>query len=216
MREDHKLQAAVLERLDLDPSINSSHIGVAVQEGVISLSGHVPSLIERSQAERVAGRVKGVRAVINGISVELPGLSRTSDEALAQLAYARLSSNSSIPSERLHLAVKDGVITVHGDVDWPFQVHAALKDLHRLNGVREVRSDVEIRPPVKAERVQDKIRQAIEQIAPLDAQRIFVAAEGSDVVLTGAVNSWHEKGMAESAAWCVPGVTKVTNNILVL
>jgi osmotically-inducible protein OsmY len=216
VRQDHELQAAVLERLDLNPAINSSHIGVAVNDGIVSLSGHVPSLLERSDAERVAGRVKGVRAVINGISVELPGLSTTSDEALAQLAYARLSSNSSIPKERLHLAVKDGVVTVHGDVDWPFQLHAALKDLHRLSGVREVRSDVEIRPPVKAERVQEKIRQAIEQIAPLDAQRIFVTAEGSEVVLTGAVNSWHEKGMAESAAWCVPGVAKVINNISVL
>ena len=216
MRDDHNLQATVMERLDLDPAINSSHIGVAVQEGVVSLSGHVPSLLERSEAERAAGKVRGVRAIINGISVDLPGQSRTSDETLAQQAYSRLNSNSAIPKGRLHLAINDGVVTVHGDVDWPFQLHDALKDLHRLSGVREVRSDVEIRPPVKAERVQDKIRQAIGQIAPLDAQRIFVAAEGSEVVLTGAVTSWHEKEMAESAAWCVPGVVKVTNNIMVL
>lgn len=216
MREDHKLQAAVLERLDLDPAITSSRIGVAVEEGIVSLSGHVPSLLERSEAERVAGQVRGVRAIINGIAVELPGLPRTPDETLAQQAYLRLTSNSSVPRDRLHLAVKDGVITLHGDVDWPFQLHAALKDLHRLTGVREVHSDAEIRPPVKAERVQDKIRQAIEQIAPLDAQRIFVAAEGSEVVLTGSVTSWHEKEIAESAAWGVPGVAKVTNNIVVL
>ena len=175
----------------------------------------MPSLLERETAERVAGKVKGVRAIVNGISVAVPGLSRISDEALGQQAYSRLSSNSSVPGDRLHLAVEDGVITVHGDVDWPFQLHAALRDLHRLSGVREVRSDVEIRPPVMAERVQDKIRQAIEQIAPLDAERIVVAAEGSEVVLSGAVNSWHEKKMAEGVAWGVPGVSKVTNNILV-
>ena len=82
--------------------------------------------------------------------------------------------------------------------------------------MREVRSDIEIRPPVKAERVQDKIRQAIEQIAPFDAERIVVAAEGSEVVLSGAVNSWLKKEMAESVAWGVPGVSNVTNDILVL
>ena len=200
----------------MDPAINSSHIGVAAQEGIVSLTGHVPSLLERADAEKVAGKVKGVRAIINLMVVELPGVARTTDERLAQQAYSRLNSNTSVPADRLHLVIKDGTITVYGDVDWPFQLQAALKDLRRLNGVREVHCDAEIRPPVKAERVHEKIRQAFDQLAPLDADRIFVAAEGSEVVLTGDVTSWHEKGMAESTAWAVPGVSKVTNHILVL
>ena len=114
MREDHKLQAAVQAHLDLDPAINSSHIGVSAREGIVMISGHVPSLLERSAAERAAGQVKGVRAVINELVVELPGLNRTSDEQIAERAYARLASNVSVPLDRLHLAVKDGRITVAG------------------------------------------------------------------------------------------------------
>lgn len=216
MREDHKLQAAVSEQLDMNPAINSSHIGVTARDGVVTLSGHVPSLAERAEAERVAGQVRGVKAIVSEIFVELAGMSRTADEKLAEQAYLRLSANVSVPKDRLHLAVKDGAIMLHGDVDWPFQLQAALNDLEHLNGVREVRSDVEIRPPVKPERVQEKIRQAFAQLSPLDAQRISVAADGSEVVLTGDVTSWHEKGVAESAAWCVPGVSKVTNKISVL
>lgn len=216
MREDHKLQAAVQSRLDLDPAINSSHIGVTAREGVVTVSGHVPSLQERSSAERAAGQVKGVKAVVNELAVELSGVNRTPDEQIAERAYARLASNVSVPLDRLHLAVKDGTVTLHGDVDWHFQLKAAIDDLELLEGVREIRSDAQIRPPVQAEQVREKIKQALARIAPLDAERIGVTAEGSKVTLSGEVTSWHEKGLAESTAWCVPGVSQVTNQITVL
>lgn len=216
MREDHKLQAAVQARLDLDPAINSSHIGVSVRDGIVTVTGHVPNLAERSAAELAAGQVQGVKAVINELAVELPGLGRTPDEQVAEQAYARLHSNVSVPLDRLHIAVKDGTITLHGDVDWHFQLQAAIDDLQLLGNVREIRSDVQIRPPVKAEQIHEKIREALDRIAPLDAERIKVTAEGSCVTLTGEVTSWHEKGLAESTAWCVPGVSQVTNRITVL
>lgn len=216
MREDHKLQAAVQSRLDLDPAINSSHIGVSVRDGIVTISGHVPSLLERSSAERASGEVKGVRAVINELVVELPGTDKTSDEQIAERAYARLASNVLVPLDRLHLAVKDGTITLHGDVDWHFQLKAAINDLELLEGVREIRSDAEIRPPVQADRVHEQIKQALAHISPLDADRIHVAAKGSEVTLSGQVTSWHEKGLAESTAWCIPGVSRVTNQITVL
>lgn len=82
--------------------------------------------------------------------------------------------------------------------------------------MREIRSDAQIRPPVQAEQVQEKIKQALASIAPLDAERIAVTANGSEVTLSGEVTSWHEKGLAESTAWCVPGVSQVTNQIIVL
>ncbi|MBN9316729.1 MAG: BON domain-containing protein [Devosia sp.] len=216
MREDHKLQAAVQSRLDFDPAINSSRIGVGAREGIVTISGHVPSLLERSSAERAAGQVKGVKAVINELLVDLAGENRTSDEQIAERAYARLASNVSVPLDRLHFAVKDGTITLHGDVDWHFQLQAAIDDLRALEGVREIRSDAQIRPPIQAEKVHEKIKRALADIAPLDAERIRVTAEGSKVTLAGEVTSWHEKGLAESTAWCVPGVTQVDNRITVL
>lgn len=216
MREDHQLQAAVQSRLDLDPAITSSHIGVAAREGIVTISGHVATLPERSAAERAAGQVKGVRAVVNELSVEPAGVSRTSDEQIAEQAYARLVSNVSVPLDRLHIAVKDGAVTLHGDVDWPFQLQAAIEDLERLEGVRAIHSDAQIRPPVQADMVQEKIKQALARIAPLDAERIEVTANGSRVTLSGEVTSWHEKRLAETTAWCVPGVSEVANQITVL
>lgn len=214
MREDHKLQAAVSERLDLDPSIDSSRIGVASKSGIVTLSGQVTSLIERTRAERVAGSVRGVKAIVNTVSVEPAGMT-TPDERLAELAYARLASNISVPDNRLHVAVHDGAITLHGDVDWPFQLQAALNDLEHLPGARGLHNDVEIRPPVSSALLRQQIGQTMAH-APLDAQRILVETDGSRVILAGEVTSWHERSMAESAAWCVPGVSQVVNNIKVV
>ncbi len=216
MRLDHKLQAAVQERLDLDPAINSSHIGVSAREGIVTISGHVPNLLERSAVERAAGLVKGVKAVINELHIELPGECQTSDEQVAEQAYARLASNVSVPLDRIHLVVQDAVVTLHGDVDWHFQLQAAIDDLGRLSCVREIRSDIQIKPPVQGEQVEKKIHEALQQIGPLDADRITVRADGSCVTLVGEVTSWHEKGIAETAAWCVPGVSQVTNHITVV
>lgn len=216
MRNDHILQAAVLEQLDFDPSINSSHLGVAVREGFVTLSGHVPSLLERAAAECVAGRVNGVKAIVNAIEVELPGHNETSDEKLAEQAYARLASNLSVPADRVHLAVNDGVVRLHGDVDWNYQRQAVIDDLQKLPGLRGIESDLIVKTPVQAERVHKRIHDALASLTPLDADLIKVTAEGTEVTLSGQVTSWHEKGLAESTAWCVPGVSQVTNLIKVV
>ena len=216
MRADHELQAAVLRQLDFDPSINSSQIGVAARDGVVTLTGHVPSLIERTTAERVGGRVKGVKGVVNAIAVELPGSRLTSDERIAELAYGRLASNTSIPADRIHLAVQDGEVTLHGDVDWNYQRQAAIDDLEKLRGIKAIKSDLEIKPPVRADQVQRRIHDVLAGMSVLDAGRIQVLAKGTEVTLSGEVTSWHEKELAENTAWCVPGVSLVRNEIVVV
>ena len=216
MRADHSLQSAVLLQLDYDPVIDSSQIGVAVREGVVTLTGHVPSVLERTAAEKSAGRVKGVKAVINQIAVDVPGDCQTSDEVVAQLAAERLSSNALVPRDRIQLVVRNGCITLHGDVDWHFQRLAAVEDLERLACVKAVDSHIEVRPMVPAEAVQRRIHDALVAISPVDAERINVVAAGTEVTLSGEVTSWHEKDLAETAAWSVPGVSKVTNRIEVI
>lgn len=216
MRNDRELQKAVLESLDFDPSINCSHIGVAVRGGMVTLSGHVASLGERRAAAVGAGRVKGVKAVIDDITVELPGRCQTSDEVIAKRAHGRLASNRSVPTGRVHLEVKDGVVTLHGQVDWQYQRLDAEADLHKLDGIRELRNEIAIKPPVKLEVVRTKVHEALARLAPFDTSRIAIKTEGTKVTLTGAVTSWHEKGMAESAVWSVPGVTEVDNEVAVV
>ena len=216
MRNDHQLQNAVLEHLDCNPCINSSHIGVVARDGVVTLTGHVPSFGEKRAAEVAAGQVKGAKAIVDQIVVELPGCCQTTDEQLAERAYARLASNVAVPIERIQISVEEGAVTLRGDVEWQYQRQAAVDDLQHLGCVREVRNEIVIKPPVKPEQVREKICEALSRIGPIDAGNVDIKAEGSRVTLFGTVNSWHERGLAESAAWSVPGVTEVVDDLVVV
>jgi len=216
MRSDHQLQKDVLENLDYDPAINCSHIGVAARDGLVTLSGHVPSLGEKRAAAISAGQVKGVKAVIDEIAIELPDRCKTPDEIVAERAYSRLVTNRSVPMARVHLEVKDGVVTLRGDVDWQYQRLEAEADLHKLDCIRDVRNELIVKPPVRLELVRSKVHDALARLAPLDADNIEIETDGTAVTLTGAVTSWHEKGLAESAVWSVPGGTSVHNKVAVV
>ena len=216
MRLDHQLQKTVMEQLDFEPSINSSHIGVSARDGVVTLSGRVHSLQEKRAAERTAGLVKGVQAVVDQMIVELPGGLRTSDEVMAERAHVRLASNSSVPVDRIHISVEEGVVTLRGDVEWENQRRAVEDELVGLDSVSEIRNEIEVKPSVTIEVARDRVREAISRIAPLDVDKISVSTEGSRVTLSGEVNFWHEKNLAESAVWSIPGVTGVVNEIIVV
>lgn len=69
---DSELQRDVLDELKWDPSVNAAHIGVSAKNGVVTLSGYVPSYWEKYAAEKAAKRVYGVMAVANELEVKLP------------------------------------------------------------------------------------------------------------------------------------------------
>jgi osmotically-inducible protein OsmY len=215
MRKDHELQKAVLEQLDFEPAINSSHIGVAVRDGVVTLGGHVPSFSDKMRAEASAGLVKGVKAVVDEIIVELPGRCDTPDEIVARRAYDRLMSNNKVPVDRIHLSVEDGVVTMRGDVDWEYQRAAAFDDLQHLDCVRGLRNQVDIKPPIEVRLISQRIHEALERLGLNSWDKIKVTTRGSDVELSGEVTSWQERRLAENVAWSLPGVSHVVNGITV-
>jgi osmotically-inducible protein OsmY len=157
-----------------------------------------------------------VKAVIDDIKVELAGRCDTPDELVARRAYERLASNTMVPLDRVHLSVDNGVVTLRGDVDWQYQREAALTDLRQLNCVRDIRNEIAIKPPIKADAVGVRIRDAMERLGCPSASNIVVGSRGSDIKLSGTVGSWHEKGLAESIAWSVPGVSHVDNHLNVV
>lgn len=215
MRQDHELQKAVLEQLDFDPAINASHIGVTARDGIVTLSGHVPSYSDRVRAEAAVGLVKGVKGVVDELTVELPGHCETPDEIVARRAHDRLAHNANVPADRIRVSVSDGTVTLRGDVDWEFQRAAAAYDVQQLNCVRGLRNEITIKPAVEAEVVSDSIRQALLRLGIEDGAKIEVQCSGSEVSLSGVVPSWTERRLAETAAWSLPGVSHVNNRITV-
>jgi osmotically-inducible protein OsmY len=216
MKTDTELQSNVMAELKYEPSvINAANIGVAVKNGVVSLSGFVDSYTEKWTAEQAVKRVAGVQAVAVEIEVKLPGSSQRTDVEIAQSASTALKAHTWIPSDKIKLSVQAGVITMEGEVEWWYQKEASENAVKNLIGVKGVINEIAVKPTAKPTEVKSVIESALQRNAILEAKRISVEARGDRVILTGRVKSWAEKQAAEDAACSAPGVASVENNILI-
>jgi osmotically-inducible protein OsmY len=210
---DKQLQQAVTDELAWEPSVMSEHIGVTAREGIVTLSGHVPSYWEKCAAQAAATRVKGVKAVVEEVKVKLFGDNIWEDDKIAERAVHNLAFDSSVPKDKVKLTVEKGWITLTGEVDWNYQKTAADHAVHRLIGVLGVTNDIKIKPHVTAYEVREKIETALSRVASFEAQDLSINIEGGKVTLGGKLDNWHERDLAETAAWSVPGVTQVQDRI---
>ena len=208
-----QLQHEVLAELEFDPSVDATKLGVMTEDGVVTLIGHVPTFSDKWNAERIAKRVHGVRAVANEIEVRLPATQTLDDEAIARSAANALNWNSTVPREKVTVSVTNAWLTLEGTVEWQFQKKAAEDAVRVLAGVRGVSNNVAVLPKALASDVKQKIEAALKRNAELDARKIHVNATGGTVTLTGDVRSWVEREDAVSAAWSAAGVKNVLDEI---
>lgn len=214
-RTDEDIQTAVQEELDWTPDVDAAGIGVAVEDGAVSLSGEVDSYAEEIAAKRAALRVRGVNAVVDNLVVH-PKTSRTVSEMdIAKEVEHALEWSTNVPPNTVKAEIKNHVLTLTGQVDWDFQRQAAQRAVQYLNGVYSVRNQITLKPRVTSTDTEKRIRSALMRNAQLDANTIDAAVSGNNVTLTGTVRSWAEKKQAGQAAWASLYVTHVDNRIRV-
>lgn len=212
---DKQLRLAIIDELDFEPSIDAAHIGVAVDGGVATLTGHVKSYAEKIAAERTVRRVKGVRAIAEEIEVRFPSDKKTSDTEISQRALSIIAWDVTVP-DAVKVKVEKGWVQLSGTVEWQYQRQAAETAIRKLSGVAGVTNLIELKPRANLYDVKKTIEDALKRNAELEASTIRVMV-GNDnrVTLEGKVHAWYERGIAERAAWSVPGVKVVDDRLLV-
>ncbi len=213
MKTDAEIRRDVETELQWDPSIDDRKIGVTVDDGVVTLMGEVPHYSARWAAEDITKRVGGVRAIANEIQVKIPATGMRSDTDLAEAAANALRWHVSTCSSQIKPVVKDGWITLSGQVQWGFQKTSAENVVRHLLGVKGVSNDIQVANAVKAADVKQKIEEAFKRHAMLEASGIEVKVDSSKVILKGHVHTWQEREDAARAAWAAPGVVNVENQL---
>ncbi len=214
MNRDEEIRIDVLNELRWEPKItNPSAIGVAVKEGIVTLSGFVDNYMDELAAEAAATRVPGVEGIVQNIQVRLIESGRRDDLEIARMASSALDLNSTIPRDRVKVIVKDGWITLEGELDLEHQKEEAEATVSRITGVKGVTNKIVIRPQLGTYNIIREIEKAFQRAAAHHARHIEVKVENGKVILSGMVRAWFEKVEAEYIVRRLPGVKEVENRL---
>jgi len=213
MKTDAHIKADVIDELAWDPAVNATGVGVAVREGVVTLTGHLDSYAEKHAVERAVHRVAGVRGIAVELDVRLAVEHKRSDSDIAQAAATALQLNSLVPDEKIQVMVENGRVTLTGEVDWSYQLASAEQCVRPLAGVRGLSNQITIKSRASSKDVGAQITAALMRQAVREAKHITVEVEGSVVTLWGKVHSLAEREAAVGAAFSARGVSRVVDKL---
>jgi len=212
---DLSLRKNILDELEFRPDINPAHIGVTVENGIVTLTGHVSTYAQKIATERAVKTMKGVRGIAEEIEVRPEGQTRPTDDMIAARAANIINWTANVPEGAIKIKVQAGWVDLEGQLDWQFERDSILRAMHKISGVVGITNLLTLRPRVSVTDIKNRIEEALERSAEVDAQQIRVQVQGDVVTLEGKVHVWHERDVVERAVWAVPGVRKVEDHLKV-
>ncbi len=215
MKTDMEIQKDVIDQLKWEPFLNASQIGVAVKNGIVTLSGQVDTYSKKVLAEKTVKKVSGVKAIAEDIQVGLSPAYKKNDTEVAEAVVNALRWHTMIPEDKIKVSVEDGNVKLEGDVEWEYQRNQAKTTIENLTGVRFVTNLIAVKPKITPYELQQKITAAFQRSANIDASKVTTEVLGSRVILRGKVRSFAEKEDAENAVWAAPGVVTVENKLVI-
>lgn len=215
MLNDKQLQQAVRDEIAWCQALTSADIGVTARNGVVTLSGHVPAFWQKLEAEKAVQRVKGVKGLAEELRVQLSDDAELTDEEIAERAVFILASDVCVPNASVRVKVEKGLVTLTGELDWNYQKTEAEFCVRKIAGIVGIKNEISLKPHVRSSDVRGKIVDALDRIAPFDAEALEIEANGGVVSISGDVGNWYERELVVDAAWSAPGVTKVDARLTV-
>lgn len=216
MKNNLELQEDVQNAIKWEPSINSSEIGVAVRDGVVTLSGTVDSYSKKLAAERATKNVIGVRAVAEDINIHYGNTFIKNDTEVASEVLSAWKNDWEVPDRQIKVRVENGWVNLEGEVIWMFQKQAAKNAITNLTGVKGVTNGITLKSESKDTVEKEDITRALDRNWSINGHDIKVEVNQNNVKLTGKVHSLYQMEEAGRLAWNTPGVNHVENELAVL
>ena len=210
---------------DIQKSLKGSRfkdVQVAVQGSVVKLTGTVPVLQDKEDADKKAHRAKKSEAIENDIEVAPIEISDAELQAKLQkgLSYDRVGYGNAFNA--ITVSVQQGVVTLSGNALGPVAKDSAISLASNTPGVRDVVDDIQVDPLSPMDNgLRMRVAGAIYGFPSLNkyasdpAAPIRITVVNGNVTLSGVVMNQSDKNVAGIQANTVPGVFKVTNNLKV-
>lgn len=195
--------------------VPATRVAVSVNQGVVTLSGHLDSYMEKVAIRRAVARVAGVKTMVSELVVVPPDEHARCDTDIAAAVRQALSLSTAVPAQHVRVTVENGWVVLNGELNWDYQRRALERMIEPLKGVVGITDNIALKPLAAPENLLDHIEDALRRQALSEARGMQVLVHGSEVTLRGSVRSAAEKVAAEGATWLAPGVSRVHNELTV-
>lgn len=216
MKTDAEIYKDLNEELNWDARLSGTSIQIDIKDGHVVLSGSADSYPKKVRAEEAARRIAGVKSVANDLKVVIPIASKRPDPEIKKAVFNAIKWNSSVQEDKIKVEVREGWVSLSGNVDWQYQRSKARLLAEDITGVIGVINLITVdSSSASSQDVKDKINAALKRNFYLNSNKINVEVDFGKAVLTGHVRTLAEKKAAESAAWSAPGISQVINELVI-
>jgi osmotically-inducible protein OsmY len=214
MKNNEELQKDVQDAIKWEPLLHAAEIGVTVSAGIVTLSGEVDSYAKKMEAETATKGVQGVKAIVESIDVKYPSsLHKKNDTDIAEESVSALKWAWNVPNDKVQVKVENGWVNLGGELNWNYQKEAAKNAIKNIAGIKGVMNDIKIKPDTHDAIEQRAVESSLKRNWSIDSSKIDVKVDGTNVTLSGNVNSIYQKEEAGNIAWKTPGIYSLDNNL---